>query len=59
MLHRPGCGGAESLELEFQARGVDVSPFLMNMIPYLLTLLVLTFWGLRGRSAAPGEWCWR
>ena len=25
----------------------------MNMVPYLLTLLVLTFWGLRGRSAAP------
>jgi general nucleoside transport system permease protein len=46
-------GGAESLELEFQARGVDVSPFLMNMVPYLLTLLVLTFSGLRGRSAAP------
>jgi general nucleoside transport system permease protein len=46
-------GGAESLELEFQARGVNVSPFLMNMVPYLLTLLVLTFWGLRGRSAAP------
>ena len=46
-------GGAESLQLQFQARGVDVSPFLMNMVPYLLTLLVLTFWGLRGRSAAP------
>jgi general nucleoside transport system permease protein len=46
-------GGAESLQLQFQARGVDVSPFLMNMVPYLLTLMVLTFWGLRGRSAAP------
>jgi len=46
-------GGAESLQLQFQARGVDVSPFLMNMVPYLLTLVVLTFWGLRGRSAAP------
>ena len=46
-------GGAESLQLQFQARGVDVSPFLMNMVPYLLTLLVLTFSGLRGRSAAP------
>jgi simple sugar transport system permease protein len=46
-------GGAESLQLQFQARGVDVSPFLMNMVPYLLTLSVLTFWGLRGRSAAP------
>ena len=46
-------GGAESLQLQFQARGLDVSPFLMNMVPYLLTLLVLIIWGLRGRSAAP------
>jgi general nucleoside transport system permease protein len=46
-------GGAESLQLQFQARGVDVSPFLMNMVPYLLTLVVLIVWGLRRRSAAP------
>jgi simple sugar transport system permease protein len=46
-------GGAESLQLQFQARGVDISPFLMNMVPYLLTLLVLIFWGLRRQSAAP------
>ncbi len=46
-------GGAESLQLQFQARGVDVSPFLMNMVPYLLTLVVLIFWGLRRQSAAP------
>jgi ABC-type uncharacterized transport system permease subunit len=25
----------------------------MSMIPYLLTLLVLVFWGLNRRSAAP------
>ena len=46
-------GGAESLQLQLQARGAEVSPFLMNMIPYLLTLLVLVFWGLRRRAAAP------
>jgi general nucleoside transport system permease protein len=46
-------GGAESLQLQFQARGVDISPFLMNMVPYLLTLLVLIFWGLRRQSVAP------
>jgi general nucleoside transport system permease protein len=46
-------GGAESLQLQFQARGVDISPFLMNMVPYLLTLLVLIFWGLRPQSVAP------
>ncbi len=46
-------GGAESLQLQFQARGVDISPFLMNMVPDVLTLLVLIFWGLRRQSAAP------
>ena len=35
-------GGAEALQLQLQARGLDVSPFLMNMLPYLLTLLVLS-----------------
>ena len=46
-------GGAESLQLQLQARGAEVSPFLMNMIPYLLTLFVLVVWGLRRRTAAP------
>jgi general nucleoside transport system permease protein len=46
-------GGAEALQLSLQAGGADVSPFLMNMIPYLLTLVVLVFWGLKRRSAAP------
>lgn len=46
-------GGAESLQLQLQARGAALSPFLMTMIPYLLTLLVLVFWGWNRRSAAP------
>jgi simple sugar transport system permease protein len=46
-------GGAESLQLQLQARGTDVSPFLMTMVPYVLTLLVLVFWGFHRRSAAP------
>jgi simple sugar transport system permease protein len=46
-------GAAESLQLQLQAVGADVSPFLMNMIPYLLTLLVLTLWGFRRQVAAP------
>jgi len=45
-------GGAEALQLQLQAAGADVSPFLMNMIPYLLTLLVLIGWGSNRRSAA-------
>jgi simple sugar transport system permease protein len=46
-------GGAESLQLQLQARGADVSPFLMTMVPYALTLIVLLIWGWNRRSAAP------
>jgi ABC-type uncharacterized transport system permease subunit len=46
-------GGAEALQLQLQAVGTDVSPFVMNMMPYLLTLLVLVLWGWSSRSAAP------
>jgi ABC-type uncharacterized transport system permease subunit len=46
-------GGAEALQLQLQALGADVSPFLMTMIPYALTLLILLFWGWRRRTAAP------
>jgi simple sugar transport system permease protein len=46
-------GGAEALQLQLQAAGADVSPFLMNMVPYLLTLLVLIAWGAHRQSAAP------
>jgi ABC-type uncharacterized transport system permease subunit len=46
-------GGAEAVQLQLQAAGVDVSPFLMNMAPYVLSLLVLILWGWRRQSAAP------
>ncbi len=46
-------GGAEALQLQLQARGADVSPFLMTMVPYLLTLLILVFWGWSRRAVAP------
>jgi general nucleoside transport system permease protein len=46
-------GGAEALQLQLQARGVGVSPFLMDMVPYLLTLLVLLLWAGTRRLAAP------
>ena len=46
-------GGAEALQLQLQAQGAEVSPFLMNMTPYLLTLFVLAFWGWNRRTAAP------
>ena len=46
-------GGAEGLQLQLQAIGADVSPFIMNMTPYLLTLAVLIVWGWSRQSAAP------
>ncbi|HEX3989551.1 MAG TPA: ABC transporter permease, partial [Acetobacteraceae bacterium] len=46
-------GGAEALQLQLQARGVEVSPFLMNMTPYVLTLLILVVCGWTRSSAAP------
>ena len=46
-------GGAEALQLQLQARGAQVSPFLLDMLPYLLTLAVLVAWGGARRTAAP------
>jgi simple sugar transport system permease protein len=46
-------GGAEALQLQLQARGLDVSPFVMNMLPYLLTLIALPLTGRAGQLAAP------
>jgi ABC-type uncharacterized transport system permease subunit len=48
-------GGALALQLQLQARGVSVSPFLLQMTPYVLTLVVLAM-ASRGRAQrAPGE----
>jgi general nucleoside transport system permease protein len=46
-------GGAEALQLQLQARGSVISPFLLEMLPYLLTLLILLLWGGSRRLAAP------
>ncbi len=46
-------GGAVAFQLELQARNVPVSPFLLNMIPYLLTLLVLLVSGRKRRYQMP------
>lgn len=46
-------GGAVTLQLQMQARGTMISPFLLDMIPYLLTLAVLLLWGGARRFAAP------
>jgi general nucleoside transport system permease protein len=48
-------GGAISLQLQMQALGVPVSPFLLDMLPYVLSLAVLARWGGRRRHAAPAS----
>jgi simple sugar transport system permease protein len=48
-------GGAISLQLQMQALGVPVSPFLLDMLPYVLSLGVLALWGGRRRHAAPAS----
>lgn len=48
-------GGAIALQLQLQARGVPVSPFLLDMLPYLLSLAVLLVWGGIRRHAAPAS----
>ncbi len=48
-------GGALSLQLQLQAHGVNISPFLLQMTPYVLTLAILVV-ASRGRvQRAPGE----
>jgi general nucleoside transport system permease protein len=46
-------GGAVALQLQLQVRGVAISPFLLDMIPYLLTLIVLLAWGGSRKHNAP------
>ncbi|MCJ7676653.1 MAG: ABC transporter permease [Anaerolineales bacterium] len=46
---------AVAFQLLLQSSGVQVSPFLLNTIPYLLTLVVLIAWGGRRRVAAPAS----
>jgi ABC-type uncharacterized transport system permease subunit len=48
-------GGAEALQLQMQARGSGVSPFLLEMTPYVLTLVILLLWGGTRRLAAPAS----
>jgi simple sugar transport system permease protein len=48
-------GGAVSLQLLLQASGVNVSPFLLDSIPYVVTLLVLMAWGGTRKHSAPAS----
>ncbi len=46
-------GGAVTVGLQLQAFGSTISPFVLNMIPYVLTLGILLIWGGARRLAAP------
>jgi len=46
---------AVAFQLLLQASGVKISPFLLDCIPYVLTLLVLIAWGGTRRHAAPAS----
>jgi general nucleoside transport system permease protein len=48
-------GGAISLQLSLQVRGVPISPFILDMLPYGLSLAVLAAGRGRHRHAAPGS----
>lgn len=45
--------GTVALQLQLQARGTPISPFLLNAIPYLVTIAALMVWGRRRVHAAP------
>lgn len=47
--------GAVAFQLLLQSSGVRVSPFILDTIPYLLTLLVLIVWGGTRKHAAPAS----
>jgi ABC-type uncharacterized transport system permease subunit len=47
--------GAVAFQLLMQSSGVQISPFLLDTLPYILTLLVLILWGGNRKFAAPAS----
>jgi ABC-type uncharacterized transport system permease subunit len=47
--------GAIALGFELQAQGSSLSPFLLNMLPYLVVIAVLALLGRRRINAGPAE----
>lgn len=45
--------GAVAFQLLLQASGVQVSPFILDMVPFVLTLVVLLLWGGTKKQPAP------
>lgn len=46
-------GGAIGLQLQLQSVGAPVSPFILDMFPYVITLAVLTLWSGAASKAMP------
>jgi simple sugar transport system permease protein len=47
--------GAVAFQLLLQSSGAQISPFLLDTIPYVLTVLVLIAWGGNRRQSAPAS----
>ncbi len=47
--------GAVAFQLLLQSSGVQISPFLLDTIPYILTLVVLIAWGGSRKQTAPAS----
>ena len=47
--------GAVAFQLLMQSSGIQISPFLLDTIPYILTILVLIIWGGSRKFAAPAS----
>ena len=47
--------GAVAFQLLLQTSGVRISPFLLDMIPFVLTLGVLLIWGGTRKQSAPAS----
>jgi general nucleoside transport system permease protein len=47
-------GAAMAVGLQLQAQGAPVSPFLLDMLPYLVTMAVVLIWARPTQFAVPG-----
>jgi general nucleoside transport system permease protein len=46
-------GGAVALQFQLQSMGVQIPPYFLLMLPYLLTLAILLIWGQKNKYATP------
>jgi simple sugar transport system permease protein len=46
---------AVAVQLVLQNSGINISPFLLDTIPYILTLVVLIIWGGNRKQSAPAS----